>query len=86
MCLDILEKEEINTYRENDILFLMDIRNGKFLDENSQPLPEFYEIVNYFEKRLEYATANTSLSANPDYEAINELLMSINERVVKDEL
>ena len=27
MCLDILEKEEINTYRENDIPFLMNIRN-----------------------------------------------------------
>ena len=84
MCIDILEKEEINTYREKDIPFLMDIRNGKFLDGNSQPLPEFYDMVNEYEKRLEYAVANTSLPDKPDYNKINEFLMSVNERVVKD--
>lgn len=84
MCIDILEKEEINTYRENDIPFLMDIRNGKFLDSNSQPLAEFYEMVNEYEKRLEYAVENTSLPDKPDYNKINEFLMSVNERVVKD--
>ena len=82
MCIDILEKEEINTYRENDIPFLLDIRNGKFLDSNSQPLGEFYEMVNEYEKRLEYAVANTSLPDKPDMKAINEFLMSVNERVV----
>jgi predicted nucleotidyltransferase len=84
MCIDILEKEEINTYRENDIPFLMDIRNGKFLDSSSQPLPEFYEMVKEYEQRLEYAVENTSLPEKPDYNKINEFLMSVNERVVKD--
>ena len=84
MCIDILEKEEINTYRENDIPFLMGIRNGKFLDSNSQPLAEFYEMVDEYEKRLEYAVANTSLPDKPDYNKINEFLMSVNEIVVKD--
>jgi predicted nucleotidyltransferase len=83
MCLDILEKEEINTYRENDIPFLMDIRNGKFLDSESQPLAEFYEMVDEYEKRLEYAAENTSLPEKPNTKAINEFLMSVNERVVK---
>lgn len=82
MCLDILEKEEINTYRENDIPFLMDIRNGKYLDENSQPIPEFYEMVKEYEKRLQYAADNSSLPEKPNLKAIDEFLMSINERVV----
>ena len=82
MCLDILEKEEINTYRENDIPFLMDIRNGKYLDSNSQPIPEFYEMVKDYEKRLQYAADNSSLPEKPDFKAIDEFLMSINERVV----
>ena len=84
MCLDILEKEEINTYRENDIPFLLDIRNGKFLDSDSKPLTEFYDMVNDYEKRLEYAVENTSLPDKPDYDKINDFLMSVNERVVKD--
>ena len=83
MCLDILEKEEINTYRDKDRDFLMEIRNGKFLDKNSHPVPEFYDMVNEYEKRLSYAAENTSLPENPNYEAINEFLMNVNERVVK---
>lgn len=82
MCLDILEKEEINTYREHDIPFLMDIRNGKYLDSNNHPIPEFYEMVDDYEKRLHYAAENTSLPDKPDYKKINNFLMDINERVV----
>lgn len=82
MCLDILEKEEIVTFRpEHDLL--MDIRNGKYLDSNSQPIPEFFNLVNDYEKRLDYAKENTSLPTNPNYKAINEFVMSVNERVVK---
>jgi predicted nucleotidyltransferase len=83
MCLDILEKEEINTYRENDIPFLMEIRNGKFLDKDSQPIPEFYDMINDYEKRLKYAADNTSLSEKPKVKAIDDFLMSVNERIVK---
>lgn len=86
MCIDILEKEEIITYREKDIPFLMDIRNGKFLDSNSQPLAEFYEMVDEYEKRLDYAVENTSLPEKPDYNKINDFLMSINERVVLNKI
>lgn len=86
MCLDILEREEIVTYREKEHDFLMSIRNGEFLDDNRQPIPEFFEMVDEFEKKLEYAKANTSLKDNPDYKAINEFVMSVNERVVKGEV
>lgn len=86
MCLDILEKEKIITYRENEHDFLMDVRNGKFLDNNRQPTAEFYEIVNDYEKKLEYAKQNTSLPDNPNYKAINEFVASVNERVVKGEV
>lgn len=84
MCLDILEKEEINTFRDKDHDFLMEIRNGKFLDKDSHPVPEFYDMVSDYEKRLKYAAENTSLPDKPDYDAINEFLMSVNERIVKD--
>lgn len=85
MCLDILEKEIIVTYREAEHDLLMDIRNGKFLDDDKQPIPEFYEMVNDYEKRLEYAKNNTSLPDKPDYKRINEFVASVNERAVKGE-
>ena len=64
----------------------MDIRNGKYLDENKQPIPEFYEMVDEYEKRMEYAKENTGLPDKPNYKAINEFVASVNERVVRGEL
>lgn len=86
MCFDILERGEIVTYREKDHDFLMEIRNGKYLDDNRQPTDEFFEIVDGLEKRLEYAKQNTDLPDNPNYKAIKEFSMSVNERVIKDEV
>lgn len=86
MCLDILEKEEIVTYRVAEHDLLMDIRNGKYLAEDSQPIPEFFEMVNDYEKRLSYAKENTALPDKPNYKAINEFVMSVNERVVRGEI
>ena len=86
MCLDILEKEKIITYRENEHDLLMDIRNGKFLDNNDQPIPEFFEMVDEYEKKLEYAKQNTNIPNNPNYKEINEFVASVNERVVKGEI
>ena len=48
MCIDILEKEEIITYREDGHGLLMDIRNGKYLDENRQPSSAFYELLDEY--------------------------------------
>lgn len=83
MCIDILEKEEIITYRSDEHDLLMSIRNGKYLDENGQPISEFYDLLNEYEKRFEYAKENTSLPDKPDYQRINEFKMYVNERIVK---
>ena len=86
MCLDILENEEINTYREKEHDLLMNIRNGKYINENEQPLPEFYDIVSEYEEKLEYAKEHTNLPDKPQYKKIDELLMSVNERIIKGEI
>ncbi len=86
MCIDILEKEEIVTYREKERDLLMSIRNGEYLDENRQPIPEFYDLLNEYEKRFEYAKNNTSLPEKPDYKSINNFRMSVNKRIVKGDV
>ena len=86
MCFDILENERIITYRKEEHDLLMDIRNGKYLDDNRQPIPEFFELVDELEKRLDYDRVNTSLPDKPDYKRINDFVISVNERIVKGEL
>lgn len=86
MCIDILEKEEIITYRTNEHDLLMSIRNGEYLDENRQPKSEFYDLLNEYEKRFEYAKQNTSLPAVPNYKEIYEFKAYVNERIVRGDL
>jgi len=86
MCIDILEKEEIITYRTDEHDLLMSIRNGEYLDKDRQPTTSFYDLLNEYEKRFEYAKENTSLPDVPDYKRINEFKMSVNERIVRGEI
>ena len=86
MCLDILNDGEIITYREKDHDFLMDIRNGKYLDENRQPTADFFDIVDDLESKLDKAKETTDLPDSPDYKKINEFVASVNERIVRGEI
>lgn len=82
MCLAILEKEEINTYRENDRDMLLEIPNGKYQNEDGSYRPDFFELLDVYEKRLSYTKENTSLPEKPDYHAVEEFVMSVNERTI----
>ena len=86
MAIDILEKEDIITYRKDEHELLMKIRRGEFQKEDGTYRTEFYEILADYEKRLHEAAANTSLPEEPDYERVQEFVMSVNERVVRDEI
>ncbi|MDE7269352.1 MAG: nucleotidyltransferase domain-containing protein [Acetatifactor sp.] len=86
MALDILEKGEIHTYREKEHDLLMDIRFGKFQKADGTFHESFYDMLADFEKRLHYAAENTDLPEEPDMPKVQELVMTINERVVRDEI
>lgn len=86
MCIDILEKEEIITYRADEHDLLMRIRNGEYLDSNRQPTTAFYDLLNEYEKRFEYAKQNTSLPNIPDYKKIKDFKIYVNEKIVRGEV
>ena len=82
MAFDILERGEINTYREKEHDFLMKIRNGDYLDDNRQPTNEFYEIVDEYEHKLDNLKNTTDLPETVDMNKINDFVERINEMVV----
>lgn len=84
MCIDILEKGEVITYREQELELLMRIRNGEYIDKDFRPTQEFYDLVAECKKRLQYAEAQSTLPDTPDYEAINKFIISVHERIVLD--
>lgn len=76
MGTELLEGKGINTYRENDREFLLKIRNGDF------SYSEIFEMVNDYEKKFDYAAKNTCLKDEPDYDKVEELMISINRDVI----
>lgn len=83
MVFDILEKEEIITYRANEHDLLMHIRNGELLKDN-EPTEEFHMLLEDLNKRFDYAKQNTSLPAQPDKDRIEEFVMSVHARVLEE--
>lgn len=86
MAIDILEKGEINTFRVNEHELLMDIRFGKYQKQDGTFHDSFYDMVANFEKRLHYAAENTDLPEEPDMKLVQDLVMAINERVIRNEI
>lgn len=86
MAIDILEKGEINTYREKEHQLLMDIRFGKFQKTDGTFDESFYDMLSEYEKKLQYAAEHTMLPEEPDFDRVQEFVMSVNERVVRDEI
>lgn len=84
MAFDILEKGEINTYRENDREFLLEIRAGKYMLEDGTFAPEFFELVSQFEKRLERDARESVLPNKPDMKRVEELVMTVAEMAIKE--
>ena len=79
MCIDILTKEEIITYRADEHDLLMSIRNGEFQKPKGGYRPEFFELVDDLEKKMKDAAENTSLPDRPDTETAYEMLVEMNK-------
>ena len=60
----------------------MNIRAGKYQREDGTYMQEFFEMVDYFEKRLAYAKENTSLPDHPDMKKVEEFVMAVNRRAL----
>lgn len=83
-CIDIFEKGDIITYRENEHDILMKTRNGYFMNEDGSYKSEFFYILNGLKERLEYAKANTSIPKTPDFKKIQDFVMEVNRKIVQN--
>jgi predicted nucleotidyltransferase len=82
MCIDILEKHEINTYREDEHDLLMSIRNNDFIDSDKQPTEEFNKLVDYYQKRMEQAAEKSTLPDAPDYDGIQKFVTQVHRELI----
>lgn len=83
MAVDILEKGEIITCRRQELDLLLKIRSGGFLREDKTFVPEFYDILEDYEKRLEKASRESSLPDNPDMEKVEAFVEYVNRKAIE---
>lgn len=82
MCIDILEQEEIITYREKDRALLMDVRGGKFQHDDGTFDSSFFDLVDTLSKRMDYAKEHTSLPHSPNMKKIEAFVMDVNRKSI----
>ncbi|HHV29505.1 MAG TPA: nucleotidyltransferase [Clostridium sp.] len=68
---EILEGKGINTYREKERDFFLDIRKGKY------SYSELFEMVDMYEHKFKVAAESTSLPEQPNYKRVEELMLEI---------
>lgn len=78
MCIDILEKQEINTYRDKDHDYLMSIRNGYYMNEDGTIKPELYKELDLLKSKMKDLEKTTKLPEKPYYKDAENLLIQLN--------
>lgn len=86
MVIDILEKGEIRTHRKEDLPTLIAIRKGGYMLSDGTFSPEFYELLEEYERRLDEAAAKTVLPDNPDMVKVEHFVERVNRYAVLGEL
>lgn len=89
MCIDILEKQEVITYREKEHDLLMTIRdnnNFEYIDENNQPTEKAMKLVEEYQHKMDVASRNTKLPDKPDYKEIQKMQRDMNENIVMNNI
>lgn len=86
MAIDIIEKGEINTYREDEKELLLAIRNGEYQKADHTFKKEFYQLVDHYQRRMEQVVSRTKLPDVPPLDKIEAFVMSVNQKVIMNNL
>lgn len=83
--LDILEKQEIIICRQENLPLLMKIRNGGFMEPDGTLSKEFYEVLDFYEQRVQEAAKATTLPDEPDMTKVGAFVEHVNRCALKEE-
>lgn len=81
-CIDLMRTGTFCTHCEKYLPLLMDIRNGKYMGEDGQMKPEFFQLVKELEHEMDDAFEHTCLPDKPDYAAIDAFMMDAREKII----
>lgn len=85
MGIDINTSMTIKTFRDGEEhKLLMSIRNREYMTGDSmRVIPEFYELLTDIQDKYNYAVKHTVLPDEPNYDALNEMMLSMYSDIIK---
>ena len=83
--IDILNEHTIITCRQEDLPLLMKIRSGGYMMDEGSLSPEFYEVLDMYERKFEEAARKTTLPDNPDMKKVGAFVERINRHAVMED-
>lgn len=90
MGTEMLATGEVNTFRTHDAKFLLDLKQGMWMEEDSEGVRHvddaFWDLLEEEKKAFEYAEANSVLPERPNREDAYELLREMHMSVLSREL
>ena len=84
MLLELLTTSTFHTYRKDDRELLLDIRYGKYRNEDGTVKKEFNDLVDLLVNKCKEAEQVCKLKENADVLKINELVNHIYKEALKD--
>lgn len=84
MAIDILQDGKIITYREKEHDMLLDIRRGKYMNDDGTYKKEFFELQEDLEEKFKVASEKTQLPDVPEYDKVLKIVEDVNNRKIKD--
>ena len=86
MIIDILTDRTITTYREEEHEILMDIRNGKWL-ENNKPSNDYMNFIRNYNRVIPFLLKEKSnLPEDLNLCNIDDYVIAVHEKIVKGEI
>ena len=86
MIIDILTDRTIVTYREEEHETLMDIRNGKWIEDN-KPSNDYMNLIKTHDGVISFLLKEKSnLPESLNLDNINDYVISVHEKIVKGEI
>lgn len=84
--IDILKNHRIRTWDEEHIPLFLDIKNGKYRTADGMFNEAFFQCVNTLKEEMAQAAKTCTLPEEPKFDAIHAFVISINEKVIKNEI
>ena len=76
--------ELMKSLRTDDLLLLLAIRRGDYMQADGTFSQAFYEILEEYERKLDEAAAKTTLPDNPDMDKVEKFVERINRIAIAE--